>query len=211
MSSEGPGAPVPGERFLRPPDALKEGVREGVLAALGQSGAGAARRLLAAGAAGVLGSVGAVLLLAGMTMAADCDDDDTMGPDPEPATFTQVDRFGLPAINTVFIPTDQKQTFNQSVPANDRANFRDEALTTLAAFGVTGAGAEGIADAVLPDTQPIDTSQPTAFLNGRAPTDDVIDGELTLIFGAATPLSSDNVDANDVPFLSTFPYLAPPN
>ena len=40
---------------------------------------------------------------------------------------------------------------------------------------------------------------------------DVIDGELTLIFGAGTPLSSDNVDANDVPFLSSFPYLAPPN
>jgi hypothetical protein len=111
----------------------------------------------------------------------------------------------------VFIPTDQKQTFNQSAPANDRANFRDEALATLAAFGVTGTPAEGIADAVLPDIQPIDTSVPTAFLNGRAPSDDVIDGELTLIFGAATPLSSDNVDANDVPFLSTFPYLAPPN
>lgn len=153
----------------------------------------------------------AVLLLAGLTMAADCDDDDdTMGPDPA-ETFTQIDRFGLPAINTVFIPTDQKQTFNQSVPANDRANFRDEALATLAAFGVTGAAAEGIADAVLPDTQPIDTSAPTAFLNGRAPSDDVIDGELTLIFGAGTPLSSDNVDANDVPFLSSFPYLAPPN
>ena len=55
-----------------------------------------------------------------------------------------------------------------------------------------------------------DTSAPTAFLNGRAPSDDEIDGELTLIFGAGTPLSSDNVDANDVPFLSSFPYLAPP-
>lgn len=155
----------------------------------------------------------AVLLLAGMSVAADCDDDDDdmMGPDPTPMTFMQLDRFGLPAINTVFIPTAQKQTYNQSVPANDRTDFRDKALATLAAFGVTGAPAEGLADAVLPDIQPIDTSAPTAFLNGRAPADDVIDGELTLIFGAGTPLSSDNVDANDVPFLSAFPYLAPPN
>jgi hypothetical protein len=162
---------------------------------------------------GILARPLTVLLLAALTVAADCDDedDDMMGPDPTPQTFMQLDRFGLPAINTVFIPTDQKQTFNQSAPANDRANFRDEALATLAAFGVTGTPAEGIADAVLPDIQPIDTSVPTAFLNGRAPSDDVIDGELTLIFGAATPLSSDNVDANDVPFLSTFPYLAPPN
>jgi hypothetical protein len=49
----------------RTPEALREGVREGVVAALGQTGAPAARRLLAAGAAGVLGSVGAVFLLAG--------------------------------------------------------------------------------------------------------------------------------------------------
>lgn len=49
----------------RTPDALREGVREGILAALGQTGTHTARRLFAAGAAGVLGSVGAVLLLAG--------------------------------------------------------------------------------------------------------------------------------------------------
>ncbi|HET6342539.1 MAG TPA: DUF4331 family protein [Gemmatimonadota bacterium] len=154
-----------------------------------------------------------VLLLAGATMAADCDDDDDdmMGPDPTPQTFMQIDRFGLPAINTVFIPTAQKQTYNQSVPANDPANFEDEVRATLEAFGVTGDTQDLIATTVLPDRQPIDTSQPTAFLNGRAPSDDVIDGELTLIFGAGTPLSSDNVDANDVPFLSAFPYLAPPN
>lgn len=54
-----------GDRPPRSPEGLREGVREGVLAALGQNGRGTARRLLAAGAAGVIGSVGAVLLLAG--------------------------------------------------------------------------------------------------------------------------------------------------
>ena len=138
------------------------------------------------------------------------DDDDVIGPG-EDVTFTQIDRFGLPAINTVFIPTSMKQDFNRSVPANDRAQFRDEALATLNAFGITGAPAEGLADAVLPDLQPIDTSVPTAFLNGRKPTDDVITAELMLIFGNNAALNDDHVDANDVAFLPTFPYFAEPH
>ena len=149
------------------------------------------------------------LLLLG---ASACEDDDNgmMGPG-EDETFTQNDRFGLPAINTVFIPTAQKQDFNRAVPANDDAQFRDEVLATLSAFGVVGAPAEGLADAVLPDIQPIDTSVPTAFLNGRKPTDDVITGELMLIFGANADLNDDHVDANDKAFLATFPYLAEPH
>lgn len=140
-----------------------------------------------------------------------CEDDDGMLGPGEEETFTQVDRFGLPAINTVFIPSAMKQDFNRSVPANDRAQFRDEALATLDAFGVMGAAAEGLADAVLPDIQPIDASQPTVFLNGRKPTDDVITGELMLIFGDNAALNDDHVDANDVVFLATFPYFAEPH
>ncbi|HET6617633.1 MAG TPA: hypothetical protein VFH69_07485 [Gemmatimonadota bacterium] len=138
------------------------------------------------------------------------DDDDVIGPGDD-VTFTQIDRFGLPAINTVFIPTVMKQDFNRSVPANDRSQFRDEALATLNAFGITGAAAEGLADAVLPDIQPIDTSVPTAFLNGRKPTDDVITAELMLIFGNNAALNDDHVDANDVAFLPAFPYFAEPH
>lgn len=144
-------------------------------------------------------------------LSAACEENnDPMGPSEE-QTFTQVDRFGLPAINTVFIPTAQKQDFNRSVPSGDRAQFRDEVLATLSAFGVVGAAAEGLANAVLPDIQPIDTSIPTAFLNGRKPSDDVITGELMLIFGANADLNDDHVDANDKPFLSSFPYLAEPH
>jgi hypothetical protein len=52
-------------------------------------------------------------------------------------------------------------------------------------------------------------------LTGRALADDVIDVELTLIFGGATgasnpTLTKDNVNANDKVFLTTFPYLAAP-
>ena len=56
----------------------------------------------------------------------------------------------------------------------------------------------------------------TNVLTGRALADDVIDVELTLIFGGpagtANPgLTSDHVDHNDVPFLTEFPYLAQPH
>lgn len=164
-------------------------------------------RMMHQGARRILRGAFVVALL----VNAACEDDGGMLGPGEEETFTQVDRFGLPAINTVFIPSTMKQDFNRSVPANDRAQFREEALATLEAFGVTGAAAEGLADAVLPDIQPIDTSQPTAFLNGRKPTDDVITGELMLIFGDNAALNDDHVDANDVAFLPTFPYFAEPH
>ena len=56
------------------------------------------------------------------------------------------------------------------------------------------------------------------FPNGRRLTDDVVDIELQVIGGAllsppraGTAALSDGVNANDVPFLSTFPYLALPH
>lgn len=152
----------------------------------------------------------AVSCLAVLAACEDDDGDGMMGPEPT-ETFSQVDRFGLPAINTVFIPSAQKQAYNMAVPANDPAQYTDEVVATLNAFGVMGDAAQGLADAVLPDIQPIDPSQPTAFLNGRKPSDDVITGELMLIFGDNADLNDDHVDANDKAFLATFPYLATPH
>jgi hypothetical protein len=52
---------------------------------------------------------------------------------------------------------------------------------------------------------------------GRKLTDDVVDAGLQAIFGpllspvnVSPGLASDNVNANDKPFLTTFPYYAPP-
>jgi len=52
-------------------------------------------------------------------------------------------------------------------------------------------------------------------LTGRLLNDDVIDVELTLLFGgpdgsANAGLTSDHVNGNDKPFLSAFPYEASP-
>jgi hypothetical protein len=121
---------------------------------------------------------------------------------------TQVDRFGLPAIATVFIPTDQKDAYNAAAPSGDRATFRHFVFDQLVAFGNPTPGA--LADFVQPDIQPVDLSQPTAFPNGRRLQDDVITAELGLIFGSNADLNDDHVDANDKAFLTTFPYLAGP-
>jgi hypothetical protein len=65
-------------------------------------------------------------------------------------------------------------------------------------------------------TAPTSFYNGTQVLTGRALADDVIDVELILIFGGATGasnpgLTSDHVNANDKPFLSSFPYMASPH
>lgn len=150
------------------------------------------------------------LLLATATvgLAACGDDDDNNGP----GTFreaTQSDRFGLPAIATVFIPSDQRDAYNEAAPAGDRTAFRQFVVDVLTTFG--NPDPEGLADALLPDIQPINTDAASGFLNGRRPQDDVITAELGLIFGDNADLNDDHVDANDREFLPAFPYLAAPH
>ena len=98
------------------------------------------------------------------------------------------------------------------------------ATGTAASFDVTpclnqtipGTGLT-VAQLVIPDSLKLDLNAPSGFPNGRTLTDPVIDVTLAAIFlnlsknGPTTlanlPL---NPPANDKPFLSTFPYLAPP-
>jgi hypothetical protein len=149
-------------------------------------------------------------------MIAGCSDD--TGPAGEAATpessvllnrpAAQVDRFGLPAIATVFIPTSSKDAYNTAAPSGDRATFEHFVVEHLIAFGTPNP--QALADFVQPDIQPVDLTKPTVFPNGRRLQDDVITAELGLIFGSNAALNDDHVDANDKSFLTTFPYLAPP-
>lgn len=106
----------------------------------------------------------------------------------------QVDRMGRPAINTVFIPSSQKNAYNAGKPRNDARDF--------------GTYLGGFAGALLPDVLTVDLSSTAGFLNGRKLADDVIDIELNLVTGGAIP--SDCV-ANDSSFSSSFPYLQAAN
>jgi Domain of unknown function (DUF4331) len=122
--------------------------------------------------------------------------------------FLQIDRFGKPAIATVFIASSKKDAFNTAVPANDVADYSADVIAVLTKFGHPNPPA--LAAALLPDVQPFNTQSTAGFLNGRKLADDVITAELGLIFGSNPALNDDHVDANDVPLLSTFPYLAAP-
>ena len=128
----------------------------------------------------------------------------------------QVDRMGRPAINTVFIPKAKKNQFNAGKPADDRANFLSDVTGVLLALDsrTTSDEADVLAKILLPDLLTVDLSKPTAYLNGRNLQDDVIDTSLQVItgaaFGRAPVIKGDGVNANDKPFLNTFPYLAEP-
>lgn len=95
---------------------------------------------------------------------------------------------------------------------------------TTASFSVTpclnqtvpGTGTT-VAGLVVPDTITVDLRQPAGFPNGRRLQDPVIDITLAAIFldlSVHSPLTFFNIPlnppANDRPFRSTFPYLAPP-
>ncbi|MEP6638221.1 MAG: DUF4331 family protein [Chloroflexota bacterium] len=134
--------------------------------------------------------------------------------------WQRIDRMGRPAINTVFNITDaQKDLANLVNPTDDRATMKKTTVAVLSALsavvvhagatGYTATEINGIANLLLPDTLTIKLGKSAGFLNGRKPSDDVIDAEFSLVTNGA--LTSDGVNANDKAFLTSFPYLARPH
>lgn len=162
-------------------------------------------------------------------------DDDNMPTGPTgpnfTGTYTQQDQMGRPAVNTVFVSSASKDTYNTTIPSNQSAAFQAmfqanlEGLSPafanpgdMNALGQTSAEFTGL---LATDVLNVSLDGTTTFfdgtnvLTGRALADDVITVELLLIFGGEDftenpGLSNDNVDANDKPFLNSFPYLAAP-
>ncbi len=140
-------------------------------------------------------------------------------------TFTQNDQMARPAINTVFVGAARKDEFNNTIPSAMSTAFKTDFVNKLTAFGYTtnalGQTKDQFASLLVTDVLGAKLSGTTTFfdgtnvLTGRALADDVIDTELLLIFGGPTGtsnpgLTKDNVNSNDKPFLTTFPYLAAP-
>lgn len=121
--------------------------------------------------------------------------------------WTQLDRMGRPAINTVFIPADQKDAYNNSNPDRDRGIYTDEVRAALTSLN--SPATDTLAGLLLPDILTVDLSKPVGYLNGRGLADDVIDISLQAITGSTT--IGDGVNANDRAFGGTFPYLAAPS
>jgi hypothetical protein len=167
-------------------------------------------------------------LLSGVVLFTSCDKND----DPPPVdnfdtsgTFTQNDQMARPAINTVFVNSARKNEFNTTTPSAMNTAFNAQFQSVLTGFGyntnVLGLDKATFASVLVTDVLNVKMNGVTTFfdgtnvLTGRALADDVIDTELTLIFGGATGasnpgLTKDNVNSNDKAFLSAFPYLASP-
>jgi hypothetical protein len=164
------------------------------------------------------------VFVAAVALISGCKKTETVTEFREPEKqLVQVERMGIPAINTALIPSNMKDAFNQGEPRNDVANFRSTAENTITALraavdpvlGPQDGGPLGnltpaqVAGALIPDVVTIDFSQSVQFPNGRRLEDDIIDIALGVVLNRGGGAGiSDAINANDKPFLSTFPYLA---
>lgn len=155
-----------------------------------------------------------------------CDKDDTPADNFDTSgNFSQNDQMARPAINTVFVGSARKNEFNTTTPATMNSAFNAQFQSVLTGYGYTsnalGQDKAAFAGLLATDVLNVKLSGITTFfdgtnvLTGRALADDVIDTELLLIFGGPTGtanagLTKDNVNSNDKPFSTTFPYLASP-
>jgi hypothetical protein len=120
----------------------------------------------------------------------------------------KLDRMGRPLINTVLIPKGLKDDFNAGYSPNDKRAFLDDILDSLSALSSLPRDSSfvvSLGNALVPDLLSFDTNLPLGFPNGRRLEDDVADTLLTLF--TAGKVTGDGVDANDMPFSNTFPYL----
>jgi len=138
------------------------------------------------------------------------------------------DQVGRPGIATVFVGAADKDNFNVTIPSLMGPLYQTKFQTQLQAYNggaytknILGLDAAGFTGVLATDVLNVSTTGKTTYydgtnvLTGRALNDDVIDVSLILIFGGPTGgsnpgLTSDHVDHNDKPFLTSFPYEAAP-
>ncbi len=147
-------------------------------------------------------------------------------------SFKQVSRLGWPLVNEVIIPLQDKDHYNRSNPVDDVANFGayildpevPGLLNLVLGAGCPATPADGRLDIVgllsPAGTAPADllridvrdgqTFDDSGFPNGRWLEDDVTDTLLTVACNNGSAIG-DGVDGNDLPFTTTFPYLASPH
>ncbi|MGH2418117.1 MAG: DUF4331 family protein [Candidatus Limnocylindria bacterium] len=142
----------------------------------------------------------------------------------EGGVLTQVERMGLPTINTVFNHTDPaKEAYNRANPSSDAAlvggniSFLVSTITGLAeALGALPPGFDeaaygaAIAGALTPDMLTYDTDTAASFtaLNGRGLNDDVINVAYSAVSSGV--LTDDCVDEDNM-LDEAFPYVGIPN
>lgn len=151
----------------------------------------------------------------------------------EGKVYEQIDFLGNPLVAEVTIVKANHDAYNRTMPYAS-ATYKPQTVDFIVnVAGRPQAYAETVAGVLYPDMLIVDTSKPSttagwlswALSNGyggRKLSDDAVDIGLYAIFSSllspdgascapgALPLCTDNVPANDKPFMSTFPYLAAP-
>ena len=161
-----------------------------------------------------------------LLLAAACSDDNSTAA-PTGRVYNQVQRLGNPLVSEVFLAKRDHAFHGSTAPTIDVAAF----TPIIRSFTDNVAGRDStvgktLAAVLLPDELLVQSDKDTASAGwltwalangwgGRKLTDDVVTAGLQAIFGPlldpnnTTPaLADDHVDANDVPFSATFPYLA---
>ena len=151
----------------------------------------------------------------------------------EATVYTQLDFLGNPLVAEVTIVKANHNAYNRTMPYASNTYKPQTVDFIVNVAGRPQAYAETVAGVLYPDMLIVDSSKPAssagwlswALANGyggRKLTDDVVDVGLYAIFSSllspdgascapgALPLCTDNVNTNDKPFMSTFPYLAAP-
>jgi len=122
--------------------------------------------------------------------------------------LVQVDRGGHPTINPFINPNDVKDQFNARQPADDVVNYLQPWSKLLEANGYPPEKATAAARIALPDILRYDRTQPAAYPNGRALTDDVFSARFAWLTNGK--VSSGGLRPHD-DLLAGFPYLGPPH
>jgi uncharacterized protein DUF4331 len=159
-------------------------------------------------------------------VATACDDNNTTAPNLD-RTYNQVQRLGNPLVSEVFLAKRDHGFHGSTAPTIDVAAFTPiiRSFTDNVAGRDTSVG-KTLAAVLLPDELLVQSDKATntagwltwALANGwggRKLDDDVVTAGLQAIFGpllnannTSPGLADDHVDANDVAFSATFPYLA---
>ena len=179
-------------------------------------------------AAMLRGSNGNIIGVNGVTLRQRSSTRQNTGEVINSGNYVQVDRMATPAVNTALIPFPRKNEYNAATPQDDANGlFAGDIVGTLTALGTNGANIGILASVAVangdylrlnlgtPNTslgfgERATTPGYTGFPNGRRPGDDTVDVLLYFISNQTLTLG-DNVNSNDVPLGTAFPFFAAPN
>ena len=100
----------------------------------------------------------------------------------------------------------QQDSPRLALTLGDVAGVGPEVVARITALSGDAGYAAAVAAILIPDILTFEIGNSAAFLNGRQPSNDVIDAELSVLTNGA--LTTDLVGSNDVPLPNEFPYLA---